>query len=87
MVSETAGFTKPDSRIFEIALEKLCVEPSDAVMIGDSWEEDILGAYKAGIRAVWFNRKGKPVPDKKIAVEIKSFIPASDVMKLIFGSP
>ena len=84
VVSETAGFIKPDAEIFEIALKELDVNTSEAVMIGDAWEEDIIGAHNAGISAIWFNRKNKMVPAENIAKEIKSLSPVENVINMIF---
>jgi putative hydrolase of the HAD superfamily len=49
--SSVVGFTKPDPRIFALALARLGVEPSDAIMVGDSPSADVDGARAAGIRA------------------------------------
>jgi len=64
VVSEQAGVSKPDPRIFEIALRKIGCAAKDAVMIGDSWANDIMGARAAGIRPVWFNRWRLPRPER-----------------------
>jgi len=45
------GVTKPDPRIFEIALERLRVPAAQAVMVGDSIKADVAGATGAGIPA------------------------------------
>ena len=50
--SEEVGFRKPHPFIFQKALERLAVRPDEAVMIGDSYEADILGARAAGIDAI-----------------------------------
>jgi putative hydrolase of the HAD superfamily len=68
VASEEAGVSKPDPGIFEIALARAGVTASDAVMVGDSWANDVLGARAVGIRAIWFNRTGLPAPDPSVAV-------------------
>ena len=73
VISEGVGVSKPDPRIFEIALERAAAEPTEAVMVGDSWENDVIGARAAGIRAVWFNRFGAPNPEPGSVVELGSF--------------
>lgn len=72
LTSEEAGVTKPNPQIFTLALEKLNVKPAEAVMIGDSWEHDIVGAHSAGIKCIWLNHTKKQCPDPAIAVEIRS---------------
>lgn len=50
--STVVGFTKPDARIFGVALERLAVAAADALMVGDSPSADVDGAHAAGMRAV-----------------------------------
>ena len=49
--STVVGFTKPDPRIFTLALDRLGVAAADALMVGDSPSADVDGASAAGIRA------------------------------------
>lgn len=52
-----AGYPKPEPAIFQLALERAQVSPSRAIMVGDSYERDVLGARAAGIpRAVLVDR-------------------------------
>jgi putative hydrolase of the HAD superfamily len=84
IVSEEAGTSKPDPAIFAVALERLGYAAGDAVMVGDSWSADIEGARAAGIRAVWFNRFGRPAPDADIAA-IETFVPVQPAIDAILG--
>lgn len=52
IISEEDGCEKPDSHIFETALNELGVKAEEAVYVGDSPEIDVLGANKAGIVSV-----------------------------------
>ncbi|MEZ4606819.1 MAG: HAD-IA family hydrolase [Deinococcales bacterium] len=54
MTSVSFGYRKPHASIFSYVLEQLSLQPDEAIMIGDSWEKDVLGAYGAGLRAVLF---------------------------------
>jgi HAD superfamily hydrolase (TIGR01549 family) len=63
VVSERIGVSKPDPIIFGAALERMACRPDEAVMVGDSWAADIAGARAAGIRAIWFNPLGLPLPE------------------------
>ncbi len=56
VVEGEAGFGKPDRRVFERALGALEVDPSRALMAGDNYECDVLGALRAGVHAVWIDR-------------------------------
>jgi HAD superfamily hydrolase (TIGR01549 family) len=73
VASRAIGIAKPDARIFRAALDRAGAAPAEAVMLGDSWEHDIVGAHGAGIRAVWFNRFGRPRPAPLVVDELKSF--------------
>ena len=87
VVSEEIGVSKPDQAIFRVALERLGCGAEDAVMVGDSWAADVVGARAAGIRAIWFNRHGLPSPDPCAGVqEIRALGPAESVMRILFGS-
>ena len=52
------GRIKPHPSIFESALSELGVDASEAVMVGDSVEDDIAGARAIGIRAILVDRDG-----------------------------
>ena len=56
--SRVAGAEKPHTRIFQVALSKADVRPSEAVHIGDQYHGDIVGARSAGIHPVLLDREG-----------------------------
>ena len=85
VVSEEAGVAKPDPEIFRIALDRLGVDAAAAVMVGDSWANDVVGARAAGIRAIWFNPLGTPRPDADDRVrEIAALTPVERVLPVLF---
>ena len=53
--------SKPHPSVFREAAERLEVEPAACVMIGDRQLDDIAGALRAGMRAVW-KRNVRPWP-------------------------
>ena len=57
MDSETAGVKKPNAIIFEKALEQANAKPEVSVMIGDSYEADILGAKNIGMHTLFYTPK------------------------------
>jgi HAD superfamily hydrolase (TIGR01549 family) len=57
--SRVHGKVKPDPSIFRAVLERLGVEPGDAVMVGDSVEDDIEGARALGMRAFLLDRRDR----------------------------
>jgi putative hydrolase of the HAD superfamily len=60
--SSDVGVKKPDPRIFHAALDAMSLEAEDALFIGDSFENDILGARKVGMKAM-FIREAWNIPD------------------------
>ncbi|MBE7103558.1 HAD-IA family hydrolase [Bacillus cereus] len=74
IISEEAGFSKPDKRIFELVLNKLNVQSEDVLFVGDDLEKDIAGCQNANIKGIWFNPNMiKNNTDIKPYAEITSF--------------
>ena len=62
IVSEEAGYEKPDLRIFRDALEATGLsEPQQAMFVGDNPVADIDGAKRFGMKATWI-RRGRRYP-------------------------
>jgi putative hydrolase of the HAD superfamily len=57
------GFWKPNSQIFHHTLSKLGVAPEEAVFVGDSPHDDIVGAQGVGMRAIWMRSADFPLGD------------------------
>ena len=83
ITSREAGWDKPDPRIFRLALRAAGAAPTSAVMIGDSWESDVEGALRAGIRPIWLNRLGVPPPVSTRVEEIRSFRPLARIERML----
>jgi putative hydrolase of the HAD superfamily len=74
IISEEVGISKPDKRIFELALSKLNIQPEEALFVGDDLEKDIGGCQNANIKGIWFNpHMIKNDTDVKPYAEIHSF--------------
>ena len=56
-ISGEIGVRKPNLEIFKVACERADVLPKEAIFIGDSVQNDIVGANRAGITSVLINRK------------------------------
>lgn len=80
VTSEEVGAAKPAPVIFERALDAVAATASDAVMLGDAWETDVVGAQAAGIPPVWLNRTGAPIPDASVA-ELRTLTPVNDALE------
>jgi HAD superfamily hydrolase (TIGR01509 family) len=57
-VSVEVGYLKPHPALFRHALACLGVEPSEALVVGDSLLEDVAGAQRLGMLTAW--RRGAP---------------------------
>ena len=59
ITSESIGVKKPNPKIFEHALKKVNTVAHNSVMIGDSYEADVLGALKSNMLAIHFTNNIK----------------------------
>jgi len=57
VTSEDVGCYKPHRSCFEVACADLGVESQDTIFVGDTPIADIEGSRRAGLRAVWINRR------------------------------
>jgi putative hydrolase of the HAD superfamily len=64
--SAEVGLHKPDPRIFQLACDRVGVQPGDAVHVGDHQYADILGASAVGMIPVLIDRQETPDPDRGI---------------------
>jgi len=64
VISEEHGWRKPHPRIFTDALNALKVTPSEALFVGDSPNDDIVGARQVGMDIAWVNALDSPLPEK-----------------------
>lgn len=54
IVSSDLGYRKPDARIFEEALMKMDLLPSETLFIGNDMYRDVFGAHELGMQTVFF---------------------------------
>jgi len=58
IISDEVGVAKPDSKIFEIALENMSIlDKRTILMVGDNLSSDIKGGIDFGIDTCWYNPK------------------------------
>lgn len=82
VLSETAGANKPSRRIYDYAFSISRSRPSESIMIGDSWEADIIGAETAGIPAIWYNPMKLPTP-RPLRVPLHIITSLSEVIPIL----
>ena len=69
ITSEAAGVKKPHHKIFEMALGDSGATSATSVMIGDTYEADIIGAQNVGMKAICFNYHKLDIPDDTIVID------------------
>jgi phosphoglycolate phosphatase-like HAD superfamily hydrolase len=60
LASADVSSRKPSLPIFETALRRLGVGAAQTWFVGDTFDEDIVGAKAAGLQPIWFSN-GAPV--------------------------
>ena len=63
----------------------LNVTPDRAVMVGDSWANDVTGAISAGLRAVWYAPVGQQAPADVPPRQLNSYEPLQQALEMILG--
>lgn len=56
--SAVVGLRKPDPAIFELGIQKLHLKADEIVVIGDSYEKDIVPATALGCQSIWLKSIG-----------------------------
>lgn len=56
LISAEVGVRKPHPNIFQLALERLGLAANEVLFIGDSYEEDYVGATGVGMQALLLDR-------------------------------
>jgi putative hydrolase of the HAD superfamily len=59
ILSEDIGVLKPHAEIFHFALSATQSQIGESLMIGDSWENDIVGARGVGMRQAFYDPNGR----------------------------
>jgi putative hydrolase of the HAD superfamily len=57
--STLVGFSKPDGRIFQRAVDELGLAPAAVIFVGDSLARDMAGARALGMRHIWLAGEGE----------------------------
>jgi putative hydrolase of the HAD superfamily len=73
VTSEEAGCDKPDSRPFEIALDKLDIPAQKIWMIGDDQDSDMIGAERMGMVKIQKRHNGVNVANNASDVTFFSY--------------
>ena len=70
--SSVVKIKKPNPAIFELGIKALNFDPEEIVVIGDSYEKDIIPSSKTGCKTIWL--KGTGWDDKEIKADLANLI-------------
>jgi putative hydrolase of the HAD superfamily len=70
VTSEEAGSKKPDTGIFNYALEKAGAEVNESLMIGDDFNVDIIGATAIGMDTVFYDPHNSDMIDQEATYRV-----------------
>jgi putative hydrolase of the HAD superfamily len=62
LIEGEIGFGKPDSRVYERALDALGAAPGETWMVGDNLEWDVVQPQRLGIYGIWIDIRGRGLP-------------------------
>ena len=60
IISSDVGFIKPHPEIFQKALAQSRLSVDEVVFIGDTYQQDIIGAKRVNLKTVWLNNRHEP---------------------------
>jgi len=80
IISNEHEMRKPDQRLFEMALDKLGVTPRQAVYVGDTFSNDVYGAYRAGLKPIWLKTYNRCFTEEKNIQVIDSLLQLKDLL-------
>ena len=77
------GVSKPDPRIYEIACERLGVEPSECLFVGDGANDELPGAERVGMTALQLRPPGEELTESGQAWTGPSIEHLNDVLDFV----
>jgi putative hydrolase of the HAD superfamily len=72
------GYRKPHHAIFDIAVDQMGVPAAQTLFVGDTYDADVSGALRAGLRPVWKRNtinRAEPNPDAVACVDRLAQLP------------
>lgn len=78
VISQEVGFTKPDPRIFQVLEQRMNLTKTQTYYIGDSYQNDVIGAKRAHWKSIWLNTYHKSpttqyTPDYTVSTRLELY--------------
>ncbi|UUV98884.1 HAD family hydrolase [Vagococcus luciliae] len=82
-ISESIGYSKPDATAFKM-VEKSHPNETDFLYVGDSYDNDVVGAKSAGWKVIWLNKNNKRLTPEMFEpdVELDSY---ENIIETVLG--
>jgi putative hydrolase of the HAD superfamily len=77
---EDIGYNKPHPKFFQYVISSLHSKKQEAIIVGDDFVSDILGAMKFGIDQIYFKPNDLPAPLEKPTYIIYSLIELKNIL-------
>ncbi|MDC3415936.1 HAD family hydrolase [Aquibacillus salsiterrae] len=72
-ISGALGHAKPKQEAFHFIEDKLKLDKAQTVYIGDSFDNDIVGAKQVGWKAIWLNHRHRKLPKSNVRSDATVF--------------
>lgn len=83
IISDDTPYRKPQREIFYEGVKRAKTTFNNSIMIGDDWQNDIQGAYRAGMDQVFFNPQNKAIlKNESSTFEIRKLIEIKEIIIL-----
>ncbi|HYA32434.1 MAG TPA: HAD family hydrolase [Candidatus Bathyarchaeia archaeon] len=83
VTSEEVGAYKPHGRLFDEAIHKMDIKRNATIFVGDTLTTDVRGANKAGLTAIWYNKKERIAkPEIRPDFEIRDMPEVVEIVRL-----
>jgi putative hydrolase of the HAD superfamily len=76
VISSQVGLRKPHPDFYRAACDRLGLPPERVLCVGDDMENDVLGARRAGLRAIVLDRKGRRPHDVSSLADLDALVRA-----------
>jgi len=87
-ISDQLGVSKPNPKIYALALRDLGLQPAEAMYVGDSPSHDITPPKSLGMKAVWARRASRHKPSVGDAIpdhEVEDFTSLQAILREQYG--